>query len=146
MSRPYQSSDPFAALLGYHLRRASVVVMADLAAALDPLGLKPTDASVLFLIAATAGITQAEIGRALGIQRANMAPIIANLIRQNLIEREAVDGRSQALHLSQAGRETHRQALQATHAHEHRLFGHLTPSDRTRLLTQLRAIWQSEDP
>jgi DNA-binding MarR family transcriptional regulator len=138
------AADPFAGLLGYHLRRASVLVMADLTAALEPLGLTPTAASVLFIIAAGGGVTQAEIGRALGIQRANMAPIIGHLIRQDLLEREAVDGRSQALRLSRAGQATHRKAMQTTLAHEQRLFGNFTAAERERMIAQLRVVWESE--
>jgi DNA-binding MarR family transcriptional regulator len=135
--------DPFDALLGYHLRRASVAVMADLAAALAPLGLKPVEASILLTIAVADGITQAEIGRALGIQRANMAPIMAGLIKRGLVARQAADGRSQSLRLTAAGQTTHQQAASATKAHEHRLFGRLPAPDRQRLMRQLKAIWQS---
>jgi len=53
-------SDPFDDLLGYHLRRASVVAMADLAEALAPLKLKPAHASILFVVASNAGVTQSD--------------------------------------------------------------------------------------
>jgi hypothetical protein len=66
--------DPFGCLLGYHLRRLSVLVMADFTAALAPLGLKPAEASVLYAVAAAPGLTQSDVGKTLGIQRANMAP------------------------------------------------------------------------
>ncbi len=133
---------PFDRFLGYHLRRASVLVMADLTAALGPLGLKPAEASVLFLIGGHDGITQAEIGRALGIQRANMAPLIAQLMEAGLVAREAVDGRSQALRLTAAGVTVHEQAIAATQAHEARLFGALTEAERTRLIAVLRGLWE----
>jgi hypothetical protein len=50
-------TDPFEGLLGYHLRRLSVIAMADLAAALAPLDLKPTEASMLFVIDANPRIS-----------------------------------------------------------------------------------------
>jgi DNA-binding MarR family transcriptional regulator len=136
------ATGPFDSLLGYHLRRASVAVMADLAAALAPLDLKPAEASILFTIAAADGVTQAELGRVLGIQRANMAPIIASLIRRGLLGKQTADGRSQSLHLTQAGWTLHQDALAATQAHERRLFGGLPAADRQRLTMQLKAIWQ----
>jgi DNA-binding MarR family transcriptional regulator len=139
----FTGTEAFSSLLGYHLRRASVLVMSDLTAALEPLGLKPAEASALFVIAAAGGITQAEIGRVLGIQRANMAPLMANLIKRGLVARQAVDGRSQALRLTRAGAAMHRHAMEATQAHEQRLFGHLSQSDRTRMITQLQGLWQS---
>src|ERR1700685_109043 len=113
-----RESDVFGQLLGYHLRRLSVMVMADLTKSLSPLGLKPADASILFVIAAKPGITQSDIGKVLGILRANMAPLIAGLVTQGLIEREPVDGRSQALRLSAAGQSLCRQAQSATRSHE----------------------------
>jgi DNA-binding MarR family transcriptional regulator len=131
----------FDSLLGYHLRRLSVVVMTDLTQALSPLDLKPADASVLFVIAANPGITQSEVGKALGILRANMAPLIGALLKRDLIEREPVDGRSQALKLSSAGRNLCAQAKLVTQEHENRLFGTLTASARNRLIAQLRELW-----
>lgn len=131
----------FDSLLGYHLRRLSVVVMTDLTQALSPLDLKPADASVLFVIAANPGITQSEVGKALGILRANMAPLIGALLKRELIEREPVDGRSQALKLSSAGRSLCTRAKLVTQEHENRLFGTLTPNARNRLIAQLRELW-----
>jgi DNA-binding MarR family transcriptional regulator len=134
-------SSLFDKLLGYHLRRLSVVVMTDLTQALSPLDLKPADASVLFTIAANPGITQSEVGKSLGILRANMAPLIAALLKRDLIEREPVDGRSQALTLSSAGQRICSQAKLVTEEHENRLFGKLSLSARSRLIAQLRELW-----
>jgi DNA-binding MarR family transcriptional regulator len=141
----FAGTNTFSSLLGYHLRRASVLVMSDLTQALEPLGLKPAEASALFVIAAAGGITQAEIGRILGIQRANMAPLMANLIKRGLVARQAVDGRSQALRLTRAGAAMHRHAMEATQAHEQRLFGHLSQPDRARMITLLQGLWQSAE-
>jgi DNA-binding MarR family transcriptional regulator len=135
-------ADVFSDLLGYHVRRASVAVMADLSATLAPLGLKPAEASILFVIAANPGTTQSEVGKTLGILRANMAPLIAALIKKGCIERRPVDGRSQALRLSAAGEVLCRRAKAATRSHEDRLFGALSPAARRRLLVRLRTLWQ----
>lgn len=137
-----EGADPFDLLLGYQIRRLSVVVMADLAAALAPLGIKPAVASVLFAIAAQDGLTQSDIGRMLGIQRANMAPLIAGMLRQGLIERDALDGRSQALRLSAAGRALQQEAWRVVRAHEDRLFSSLTDDQRAALRLQIRELWE----
>ncbi len=134
--------DPFDGLLGYHLRRLSVLVMADLTEALAPLGLKPAEASVLYVVGATAGLTQSDIGKILGIQRANMAPLMAGLTQRGLVERDRVDGRSQALKLTEAGQAARAQAWVVNQAHEARLFGVLGKPARTRMAAQLRALWQ----
>ena len=134
-------ASPFDSLLGYHLRRLSVVVMTDLTQALSPLDLKPADASVLFVIAANPGITQSEVGKDLGILRANMAPLIGALLKRDLIERQPVDGRSQALKLSSAGKNLCARARLVTKEHENRLFGRLSASAKNRLIAQLRELW-----
>jgi DNA-binding MarR family transcriptional regulator len=134
--------DPFDGLLGYHLRRLSVLVMADLAAALAPFGLKPAEASVLFMIGQGGVMTQSDIGRALGIQRANMAPLIAGLIKRGLVAREPMDGRSQALTLTAAGREICQDSWAATKAHEDRMFGALSAEERDALLARIRGLWR----
>jgi DNA-binding MarR family transcriptional regulator len=134
--------DPFVGLLGYHLRRLSVLVMADFTEALAPLGLKPAEACILYAVAATPGLTQSDVGKMLGIQRANMAPLIAGLTQLGLIERDRVDGRSQALRLTASGEAARLAALQANHLHEERMFGSLGEPARARMAAQLRSLWQ----
>jgi len=134
--------DPFVNLLGYHLRRLSVLVMADFTEALSPLGLKPAEACVLYAVAAAPGLTQSDVGKMLGIQRANMAPLIAGLIQLGLVERDRVDGRSQALRLTAAGEAARSAALAANHLHEERMFGSLGKPARARVTAQLRSLWQ----
>jgi DNA-binding MarR family transcriptional regulator len=97
--------NPLDALLGYQLRRASVRMMGDLGRRIATFELKVAEASILVLIHANPGITQSALCRELGIQRANMAPIIAKLAARGLLDRRAVDGRSQALALTPDGAE-----------------------------------------
>jgi len=134
-------ADPFEGLLGHHLRRLSLLVMADFTEALAPLNLKPAEASVLYAVGATTGLTQSDIGKMLGIQRANMAPLIAGLIKRGLIERDRVDGRSHALRLSQTGQIARAAAWAANQAHEDRIFGPLSPQARSQMAAQLRGLW-----
>ena len=96
-SPPTARKDPLESLLGYHIRRLSVLVMADLSDALAPHQLSPADASILLSIGARPGVTQSAVGRSLGILRANMAPLVGALATRGLIARTRVDGRSQAL-------------------------------------------------
>jgi DNA-binding MarR family transcriptional regulator len=139
------SVDAFDDLLGYHLRRLSVKVMADFSGALKPLGLNPADASILFVINTNPGITQSDVGKTLGILRANMAPLIAALVQRGFVERETIDGRSQALTLTSSGAATCRQARTAARTHEDRMFGALAETTRLRLIKQIRALWQRDD-
>jgi DNA-binding MarR family transcriptional regulator len=137
--------EPFDSLIGYHLRRLSVLAMQDFTKALAPLMLKPADASILFTLAAHSGSTQSGMGRFLGIRRANMAPLIGALLDRGLIERTAVDGRSQSLRLSAAGRALQRQAWKAAALHEEQLFGALSVEARAALIDLLRGLWRGRE-
>ena len=138
------ATDPMGSLFGYNLRRISVAAMADLAQSLEPLGLKPTTASLLFLVGANPGITQSDAGKLLGVLRANMAPLVAGLAKRGLLERERRDGRSHGLQLSAAGRTLQRSAWKVTLNHEDRLFGTLPAALRSRMIAQLGKIWKGE--
>jgi DNA-binding MarR family transcriptional regulator len=138
-------TDPFEGLLGYHLRRLSVIAMADLAAALAPLDLKPTEASMLFVIDASPGISQSEVGRILGVKRANMAPLVASLMRRGLIEREPVDGRLQALRLSCEGESMRAKARACVETHEERVFGSLSKDVRNQMIAVLASLWSKPE-
>ncbi|PZU56983.1 MAG: transcriptional regulator protein [Sphingobium sp.] len=95
--------DPVAMRLGYRLRRASAAMMADLGAHLAAIGLRPVEATILILVGANPRCIQSDLGRVLGIKRANMAPLIATLTGRGLIEKSPVDGRSLALTLTLQG-------------------------------------------
>lgn len=96
-------NDPFSDLLTFHLRRASLIVAADLGERLVDLSLTVTSLSVLLMVEANAGVTQTELGRALGIKRANLAPLTATLAARDLIQRNPTDGRSHGLRLTETG-------------------------------------------
>ena len=130
-------NNPLETLLGYRLRRASSSLMADLARDLAAIGFRPAEASVVILIATNPGITQSEIGRILGIQRANMAPLTAGLERRGLLARERVDGRSHGLIVTEDGAEAGRQAEAAMRAHDKRAFGALAAADHAVLTNAL---------
>ena len=59
-------------LVGYHLRRASTVIGNDFAVALDGTRIRQVLFAILSIVKHNPGINQGAVGRALGIQRANM--------------------------------------------------------------------------
>ena len=132
--------DPIAQRLGYMLRRASSAMMADLGAALGEIGLRPVEGTILILVAANPGCIQSDLGRALGIKRANMVPLIAALARRGLIEKAPVDGRSLALSLTREGEEMRARADTIINAHEARFAALLGGSDQPALRAALAAI------
>ena len=137
--------NPLEMRVGYQLRRASGVMMADLEARLDSLDLRPTEASILVLIRANPAIMQTEIGRALAIKRANMVPLTANLMARGLIARQAADGRSHALRLTAAGRTLATKAEAVMRQHEDHFLSGFSPAQRANILSLLKAIRRRED-
>lgn len=101
--RPDSLIDPLEDTLGYQLRRATLVTVTALAEAYEALDLKMSEAAILRFVAANPGCNQSAIGRALGVKRTNMVPIVAGLEARGLLLRPPADGRSNALHLTDAG-------------------------------------------
>ncbi|WP_449080012.1 MarR family winged helix-turn-helix transcriptional regulator [Rhizobium sp. 22-785-1] len=130
-------------LLGYHLRRASILDLAGFAEALGD-EIKPIPFTVLCLIDETPGTTAAEIGRQARLQRANLAPILAHFDTQGWIERLAddEDQRIQHLHLSETGAEVVAEWRARVMAQEERTFSALTPREREVLRQLLSRIWK----
>jgi len=134
--------DPLSHLSGYLLRRASSAALAGLNGRLEPLGLRHADVAMLMLIESRAGVTQSEAGRVLDIQRANMVAFVARLESRDLIRRRQVDGRSQALELTAAGRMLLKRARRVVSEHEAALLSKVPERLRPMVLPVLTALWQ----
>ena len=82
--------------VGYFLRRLQVAIFKDFIRTLGPVDVRPAQYSVLVLIAANPGRSQAVIGKALNIERARLARMLHELERRQWIERRVSsgDGRS----------------------------------------------------
>lgn len=132
--------DPVASRLGYMLRRASAAMMAGLGARLADIGLRPVEGTILILIGANPGCIQSDVGRMLGIKRANMVPLIAALAERELVKRSPVDGRSLALSLTGAGEALREQVDAIMDMHEARFERLLTGRDVGLMREALRLI------
>ena len=137
--------NPLKGLPGYALRRVSADFMTRLAARLSRLQLRPTEATVLLVIGSNPGATQSEVGRLLGIASANMAPLMARLADRELIVREALDGRSQGLTLSDAGRRVTQKARSVMEGLEADLLTRIPPAERSAFVRVLTALASGED-
>jgi DNA-binding MarR family transcriptional regulator len=133
--------DPLDNYPGYALRRASGAMMMRLAARLAPLGVSFTEASILMLVAANAGVSQSDLCRALDIQRANMTPLAARLEERGLIERRPTNGRSLGLSLTASGRALAGKVRAQSEAHEEELLARVPAEHRLHLMPALRALW-----
>ena len=126
--------------LGYQLRRASAVMMADLARELADLDLRPAEVTTLLVIGENPDCSQTEVGQALAIKRANMVPIIARLMDRGFVARTRADGRSHALTLTDQGRKMADEANQRIAAHEARFVTQLATGEVETLLRCLPTI------
>lgn len=103
--------------VGYFVRRLQIAIFRSFIATLAPMNVRPAQYSVLVLIAANPGSSQAQIGQALNIERARLARMLHGLEARKWVERRTRDGRSHALHLTAAGQKAFRiiNALAARH-------------------------------
>lgn len=132
----------FQGLVGYHLRRAWVRNIAHFTQILGD-DIKPVPFTVLCTIDETPGITAAEIGRRLRLQRANLAPMLADLEGRGLIERrpDREDHRVQRLHISAAGSTALAGWKERVLVQEERSFGALSAEERDALICLLAKVW-----
>jgi len=128
--------------VGYMLRRAQLAVFAEFREALGELDLRPGQYAVLIVIDRNAGLTQSQVGNALGIHRANFVAVIRDLERRGLARRmaSARDRRSKGLTLTAAGRRVLERAEHLQRLHERRIDRQLGPGGRERLLRLLARI------
>jgi DNA-binding MarR family transcriptional regulator len=132
--------DPLEDMLGYQLRRAAFATLTPLVEAFGELGLSPTEAIVIRFVKTNPGCTQADIGRAIGVKRTNMVPVVNGLMSKGLLQRTAADGRSHSLYLTAAGGELHRRTTEVAQAHEKFFFGDVTGEMRQVLMQAFRAL------
>ncbi|WP_051013901.1 MarR family winged helix-turn-helix transcriptional regulator [Pararhodospirillum photometricum] len=131
-------------LVGYHLRRASIVDLQGASAALEAVRSRPVPFSVLSCIVERPGISAAEICRVLGMQRANIVSILAELEERGLFLREADsrDNRIQRLFPTRHGQDVAAQGIERVAQHEEVLLQHLSVEERHELRRLLAKIWQ----
>lgn len=131
--------------IGYVVRRAQLAIFKDFIQTLAPVDIRPAQYSVLIVIARNPGLTQAELGRALAIKRANLVGMLNELERRKLARRVSspADRRSHALHLTPQGREM----LERFHAlaleHEARATRTLDAAEKRTLLALLDRVVRS---
>lgn len=138
--------DPLESLIGYQLRRASLVTLSALSEAYEALDLRLTDAIVLRFVAANPGCNQGEISKALGVKRTNMVPVVSGLVERGLISRAAADGRTHALTLTATGTAMHERLHALALANEERFFGGFDERTKALLMRALASIRAREEP
>jgi len=129
-------------LTGFQLRQVSNAMMSDFAASMSDTGLRPVHVSILSIVDENPGIRQGEIGRALGVARANMAPLMAELEGMNLLRRipDAADRRAVSIDLTSPGKAALKNCKARITALERRSLQQLTKAEQETLLRLLKKI------
>ncbi len=128
--------------LGYFLRRAQVAVFQDFIRTLASIDIRPAQYSVLVVIGANAGLSQAEVAQLLGIERARLVRLLNRLERRGLTQRlpSPVDRRSHVLKLTSAGQQVLKRAKALAAVHEARLLERLGPAHHKIMIEALRGF------
>lgn len=125
--------------LGYFLRRAQVWVFQDFIKTLSAVDLRPAQYSVLVVIGANPGLSQAELADRLAIERARLVHMLDHLQKRGLTERlpSPTDRRTHALQLTREGQKVLKRAKALANKHEERLAQRLGPDAREQVLNLL---------
>lgn len=126
--------------LGYFLRRAQVWVFQDFIQALSSIDIRPAQYSVLTVIGANPGLSQADVAETLGIERARLVRLLDRLQKRGLTRRMAspIDKRSHSLQLTAAGQDTLKRARALAAMHEARLVERLGTANHRMVMEALR--------
>ena len=139
-ARPAIALDVLNGHLGYFIRRFQIWVFQDFIRTLAQIDISPAQFSVLVVISANSGLSQAELAATLGIERARLARLLHRLQGRGLIQRleSSDDGRRYALQLTLQGRTLLTRAKTLAARHERRLIEKLGAERHGMLLQALR--------
>ena len=123
-------------MVGYAVRRAQMWMIHDLRRALRDLDMTPAQFSVLRIIDANPGLSQARIAEALAIERARLVQMIDRLETTGRVQRErsVTDRRSHALYLTATGAELIARAQGAYEEHERNVTERLGAKNKDELM------------
>jgi len=132
---------PLKGHLGYFIRRLQIWVFQDFIRTLATIDISPAQFSVLAVIHVNEGLSQAELGNTLAIERARLVRLLNRLERRDLLERLQAngDGRRHALRLTPSGQATFKQAKALAERHEAGLLAKLGDARYRALMDALRS-------
>jgi DNA-binding MarR family transcriptional regulator len=128
--------------LGYFLRRVQVWVFQDFIRTLASIDLRPAQYSVLAVIGANRGLSQADVAQLLGIERARLVRLLNRLEKRGFTQRLAspTDRRSHALQLTPAGQALLKRAKALAAIHEANLQQRFGAGNHARMMEALRGF------
>lgn len=145
---PLPKDDSLRQFIGYNMKRAYLMIDADMRPTIAALGLRPATFSALAIIIENPDITQSALGLALSIERSGVVLIVDELEAADLISRNKVEGdrRSYALRPTLAGRKLWNDAQRRVQEHDNRVLARLSPEERTLLRDLLNRIEAAQAP
>ncbi len=123
-------------LIGYNLRKAQIAVFQNFQAAVAPYDITPGQFGVLILIKENTGLSQSELGTAVGIDRSTMVAVIDRLEGRGWVVRapSPSDRRSYALELSEEGERLVGELIPKVRAHERQMAKDLDKQEQQQLI------------
>ena len=129
-------------IVGFHIRLAHAAVYRHFTETFSDLDLTQKQVSVLWLVDDHPGIAQIDVGQRLRMDRATTMTIVNRLQEREYLRRErsAIDGRKQALYLTEAGGRALEKAKACIAQHEAWLKSRFTPGEAEKLVEMLARI------
>jgi len=133
-------------LVGYNMKRAFMVIRADLARTLEPFELRMMTFTALTLVADNPGLSQSQLAEAMQVERPNLVVIVDELETRGLITRDRVptDRRAYALRITADGARLLANATRAVAEHENHMMGRLSDAEEAALIATLNRIETSD--
>jgi DNA-binding MarR family transcriptional regulator len=128
--------------VGHLLRRAYAVAKANSSAALRDVGITPMQAAAVMALRRGGAMSQAELGRLIGMERANVHGLVARLHALDVVETRAhpTDARALEVALSAHGVRCADDVARVSAASAEATLAPLAPHERTTLLALLARI------
>lgn len=133
---------PLPELVGYNLRKAQVAVFQSFQNAVAPHDITPGQFGVLIMIHENEGLSQSDLGTAVGIDRSTMVAVIDRLESRGLVVRAPSpnDRRSYALKLSPEGDKLLGELVPRIKAHDQGMMKDLSKQEQAQLIDLLRRV------
>ena len=133
---------PLALWIGFNLRMAQEAAFEAFSRRSLEIGESPGRFATLTLIARNPGISQTELSHAAGRDKSSLTPVVEDLVRRGLVERNRMDTdrRAYRLNLTAEGKKTLTQLTRCARRHERNLDRIIGMRDRKRFLALLKKI------
>jgi len=128
--------------VGFNLRMAQEHAFAAFSRRSQEIGENPGRFATLTLIARNPGISQTELSHANGRDKSSLTPVVEDLVRRGLVERQRLreDRRTYRLRLTPAGKRTLTMLTRCARRHERVLDSIIGRRERMRFLQVLKRI------